>query len=185
MHRRCTPHACTDLRKRVILYTTAPYLRALGTTMDPLRRPVIFGASKSHNHFKARTDEFYNILFPSILLISRVAWPHRFSPQFARERLARLRSRMNVELVKKFISPGSGKLTVVPPSKFMVGSVSTQWSYSTCLRGPGRKFTRAGEFGRVSDPVGSEGACLFQGRCNSCQVAQLLSENLTLGCEQG
>lgn len=91
---------------------------------------------------------------------SQVAVAQRFSPEFARERLARLRSRMNVELVKKFIHPRSGKLTVVPPPINVLADIAyTVKSGRIPLCGLGGEFGRAGSFGRVSDPIGSEGAC--------------------------
>ena len=68
------------IRKRVTLYTTAPYLNDLGTTVDPCQRLVVVVCCKH----------------------MCVCVIYRFGQLVARERLARLKSTFNLKLVRRY-----------------------------------------------------------------------------------
>ena len=73
-------------RKRVTIYTTAPYLQQIGRKLDPVRRPPM------------------------------CCWFVFHVPHFQfddRERLARLKSGLNLEVVRKFICHKTGIVKVV------------------------------------------------------------------------
>ena len=85
------------LRKRVTLYTTAPYLFQLGTTLDPLQRQYLFGGSLNGFQSVSLVVEYW-LDFGWIGIIPNPVQ----SLDLAGKRLARLKSSLNLKLVQHY-----------------------------------------------------------------------------------
>lgn len=81
-------------RKRVTLYTTCPWIKELGTVLDPVRRQ----AFEFHLHLE--NSHRFVILCP-------------WFPSLVRERLQRMKSALNLQIVRKYLDK-KGQPRVVP-----------------------------------------------------------------------